>query len=68
MSPDLTKAGIIPIKANTTSSCSLGTSNITDFLIYNLFINFEMHLSMKLLEHPLDKKYFLKVFNFKVKL
>ena len=28
---------------------------MTHFLIYNLFINFDMHLSMILLEYPLDK-------------
>ena len=28
---------------------------MTDFLIYNLFIDFEMHLSMNLMEYPLDK-------------
>ena len=54
-SPDLNKADIFPIKGNTTYRCFLGTVNMTGFLIYNLFINFEMHLSMKLLEYPLDK-------------
>ena len=28
---------------------------MTGFLIYSLFINFEMHSSMNLLEYPLDK-------------
>ena len=54
-SPDLTKADIFPIKDNIKYSCFLGTINMTGFLIYNLFINFEMHLSMNLFEYPLDK-------------
>ena len=55
MIPDLTKSNIFPIKGNTIYSCFLGTVNMTDFVIYNLFINFEMHLSMNLLEYPLNK-------------
>ena len=34
---------------------------MTGFLIYSLFINFEMHLSMNLLEYPLEKSISLKV-------
>ena len=34
-SPDLTKAGIFPIKGNTKYSCFLGTANMTGFLIYS---------------------------------
>ena len=55
MSPDFIKADIFPVKSNTRQSCFLGTGNMTGFLIYNLFINFEMHLSMNLLEYPSDK-------------
>ena len=54
-SPDLTKADIFSIKGNTEYSCFLGTVNTAGFLIYSLFINLEMHLSMNLLEYPLDK-------------
>ena len=54
-SPDFTKADIFPIKGNTKYSCLLGTVNMTGFLIYSLFINLEMHLSMNLSEYPLDK-------------
>ena len=32
---------------------------MTGFLISNLFINFEMHLSINLLEYPLDKSIYL---------
>ena len=50
MSPDLTKADIFPIKGNTRWSCFLETVNMTAFLRDNLFLNFEMHLSMNLVE------------------
>ena len=33
---------------------------MTAFLAYNLFVNFEMHLSMDLLEYPLDKALVLR--------
>ena len=55
INPDLTKADIFSLKGNTKYSCFLGTVNMTRFLIYKLFINFEMHLSMNLLKYPLDK-------------
>ena len=67
-SPDWTKADIFPIKGNTKYSCFLGTVKMKGFLMYNLLINyFEIHLSMNMLEYPLYEKYFLKLFNFKVK-
>ena len=47
MSPNSTKADIFPIKGNTRYSCFLKIVNMTGFLRYNLFLNFEMHLSMK---------------------
>ena len=37
---------------------------MTGFLIYNLFTNFEMHLSMNLLEYLLDKTISLSFFQF----
>ena len=55
MSPDLTKADIFPVTAYTRYNSFLGTVTMIGFLIYNLFINFEVHLSTNLLEHPLDK-------------
>ena len=58
-SPDLTKGDIFPIKGNTKYSCFLRIVNMTGFLRYNLFINFKMHLSMTLLEYPLDKSIYL---------
>ena len=51
----MSPADIFPIKGNTKYSCFFGTINMTGFLIYNLFISFEMHLSMNLLEYSLDK-------------
>ena len=56
---DLTKADIFPIKGDTKYSCFLGTVNMTGFLIYSLFISLEMHLSINLLEYPLNKSIYL---------
>ena len=60
MSPDLTKADIF----HTKYTYFLGTVN--KFLIYNLFLYWEMHLSMNLLEYLLDKNISL-VFEFQSK-
>ena len=55
MRPGLTKSDVFPIKGNSEYSCFLGTVDMTGFWLYNLYINFEMHLSINLLEYPLNK-------------
>ena len=55
MPPGLTKSDVFPIKGNSKYSCFLGPVDIAGFWLYNLYINFEMHLSINLLEHPLNK-------------
>ena len=51
----MSPADIFPIKDNTRYSYFLGIVTMTGFLIYNSFMNFEMHLSMNLLEYSSDK-------------
>ena len=48
-SPGLTKADILLIKGNNKYICFLETVNMTGFLIYSSFKNFERNLSLNLL-------------------
>ena len=57
---DLTNADAFTIKGTTRYSCFLGNVNMTGLLLYKLLINFEMYLSMNLLEYLSDKSISLR--------
>ena len=57
---DLTTADTFPIKGNTRYSCFLGNVNMTGLLLYKLLTDFEMYLSMNLLEYLSDKSISLR--------